>query len=115
MNEISQEGKQEIEKPPFLYHASANRDVKEFEPRVESYRDVDEGPVVFASPDKAYASMFIVPEIDDSWCQIATHEGVATIVISDEKRFKELDRGGVIYSLPPDEFENDLTKNQSGN
>ncbi len=32
------------------------------------------------------------------------------IVISDEERFKKLDKGGVIYSLPNKTFENDPEK-----
>ncbi len=99
----------EQEKPKILYHASSNVEVKDFEPRAESYRDPDEGPTIFATPDKAYASMFIVP-VDDRWAQIATLEGVNCIVISDRGRFEKLDKGGAIYSLPSKNFECDSEK-----
>jgi hypothetical protein len=35
--------KQEVLKPEFLYHASINRNISEFEPRAESIRDPSEG------------------------------------------------------------------------
>lgn len=103
----------EVEKPPFLYHASSNRSVEIFEPRAESFRDADEGSVVFATPDKAYASMFIVP-VDDSWTQIATLDNINCIVISDKNRFQQLDKGGAIYSLPTTTFETDPKKSKTG-
>ena len=101
------------EKPHFLYHASSNREIEKFEPRAESFRDANEGPAVFATPDKAYASMFLV-QVDDSWTQIATFEGISCIVISDKKRFEELDKGGAIYSLSSETFETDPKKSKTG-
>jgi len=101
------------EKPPFLYHASSNRELEKFEPRAETFRDADEGPVVFATPDIAYASMFIVPT-DDSWTRKSTFEGVNCIVISNKKHFEELDRGGAIYSLSSETFETDPKKSITG-
>jgi hypothetical protein len=94
--------------PAILYHASWNSTIYEFDPRQESIRDPDEGPVVFATPDKAYASCFMVPS-DDSWVKVGQysvndpHEPWK-IIISDEDRFRELDNGGVIYHLPSKSF-----------
>jgi len=104
----------EVEKPEVLYHASENKNIDEFEPRAESVRDKNEGPVVFATPDKALASCFIVPSTD-SWTQksiftLPTKEKIHVLVISDKERFKEADKGGAIYSLPGDNFETDLEK-----
>ena len=115
MGEINQESKVEIEKPEVLYHASSSKDIEEFEPREESVRDPNEGPVVFATPDMAYASCFIVPS-NDNWSQksiFRTQSGETThvVIISDKERFQELDKGGAIYSLPSDKFETDLEKN----
>lgn len=45
-------------RPKILYHASPNRSINVFEPRREKVRDPEEGPVVFATPDKALASAF---------------------------------------------------------
>lgn len=97
-----------------LYHASNNKDIEILEPRANSVRDLEEGPVVFASHDMSYATCFIVP-VDDSWCQIlcyssSEHPTIHVICISDEQRFKELDQGGAIYHLPLDKFTLDRGK-----
>jgi len=97
------------EKPPVLFHASRNQDIDVFEPRAEKTRDENEGPQVFGTPSRAMASIFLV-ESDDSWVESGAMDGVPYIVISDEERYKNLDTGGVIYSLPNDTFENDPEK-----
>jgi hypothetical protein len=108
------EFKIEIEKPEILYHASENKNIQEIEPRAESVRDKNEGNVVFATPDIALASCFIVPSTD-SWTQksiftLPTGEKIHVLIVSDKERFKEADKGGAIYSLPSDNFETDLEK-----
>ena len=95
-------------KPDVLFHASADRGIREFEPRADKIRDPLEGPVVFATPDKAYASCFLVPT-DDSWVKIGryTADGVTgpwKVVINGEERFRQLDQGGTIYGLPSISF-----------
>lgn len=97
------------EKPPVLFHASGNPDIEVFEPRDEKVRDKNEGPRVFATPSRAMASIFLVRS-DDSWVHSGAMNGVPYIIISDEQRFRNLDRGGSIYSLPNDTFENDQEK-----
>lgn len=99
----------EVEKPKFLYHASTNRNIEEFEPRRGSYRDPTEGPVIFASPSKAYASMFIT-KADDRWAIKGRFSDTFYTVISDEERFRNIDKGGSIYTLPPDTFTCDPKK-----
>lgn len=96
-------------KPKILYHASSNRHINIFEPRAESVRDENEGPVVFATSDKILASIFIV-STDDSWANSGLFSNVHYFVCGDKARFKKLDKGGAIYTLPPDTFENDPTK-----
>jgi len=96
-------------KPEILYSASQNRNIDIFEPRARSIRDPNEGPVIFATPDKAYASMFIVPS-NDSWTNKGRCQDQYYQVISDEKRYKKLDKGGAIYTFKSDDFETDLTK-----
>lgn len=91
------------EKPSVLYHASSRSDIEEFEPRAEKTRDPNEGPVVFASPDKASVTRFLVPT-NDSWTQISSFHKVHTIIISDEARFRALDKGGTVYALSSDTF-----------
>ncbi len=104
----------ELRKPVVLYHASSNAEIEEFEPRAESVRDKGEGPMVFASPDKAFATCFLVPT-DSSWVAIGRYsepgkKGPWHVVVSDRERFEELDHGGAIYSLPSDSFSTDPTK-----
>ena len=104
----------ELKKPAVLYHASSNTEIEEFEPRAESVRDKDEGPMVFASPDRAFATCFLVPT-DDSWAKIGRFgepgkKGPWHVVVSDRDRFEELDHGGAIYTLPSESFSTDPTK-----
>lgn len=94
----------EAVKPKILYHASANRNLERLEPKQESVRDQKEGPVVFASPDKAAVTKFLVPA-DDKWTRRGAFSGVHYHVISDRERYKNADKGGAIYHLSPDTFE----------
>jgi hypothetical protein len=100
---------------PRLFHASSNRDLSILEPRNESVRDPEEGPVVFATPDPAYASCFIV-NTDDSWTNISQwsnnpdKQGPWVVVVADRNRFLEADRGGVLYELPNETFVTDPDK-----
>ncbi len=96
-----------MKKPEVLYHASPNRNIEVFEPRAEHVRDINEGPVVFATPNKAYATCFIV-ENDDSWVQISGFNDVRVVVVSDKSRFIKHDKGGAIYELPVDTFVNEI-------
>ncbi len=98
-----------MEKPEKLYHASADRTIERFEPRADSVRDRAEGPQVFAAPDKATASMFIVPT-DDRWVRKGAFDGVPYMVISDKQKFTELDKGGAIYHLPNGTFQTNPNK-----
>jgi len=97
------------EKPTVLYHASRNKDIEKFEPRIGKRRDENEGAQIFATPSKAMAMMFLV-DTDDSWTQSGTMDGVPYIIISDKERFTALDTGGTVYSLPSDTFETDSEK-----
>lgn len=97
------------EKPPVLFHASRNPDIDIFEPRIGKRRDENEGAQVFATPNKAMATMFLV-DTDDSWTQSGAIDDVPYIIISDRERFESMDHGGTIYSLPSDSFETDLEK-----
>ena len=96
-------GEEKTVKPQVLYHASSNRAIKVFEPRNESIRHPDEGPVVFATPSKVEASKFIV-NTSDSWTNLGAFNGVPFMFCSDRKRFEESDKGGTIYHLPSDSF-----------
>lgn len=95
------------EKPAVLYHATKGADIDEFEPRQESTRDPNEGPVVFATPDRAYAAQFLVPG-DDRDSIRGYYNDVPTIVIrSSREDFEKNDMGGIVYELPSDTFDFD--------
>jgi hypothetical protein len=96
-------------KPKVLYHASSNRNLGTIEPRAKSVRDESEGPVVFASPDKAGVTKFLVPS-NDSWTRKMRFGDVHIHIISNRERYEEADRGGTIYHLSPDTFELDKTR-----
>lgn len=101
----------EVRKPDVLYHASPDSEIEVFEPRQDKVRDPLEGPVVFATPDRAFATCFLVPT-DDSWARISrfSENGVPgswKVIVSDRDRFKQLDHGGSIYHLPVDTFNSD--------
>lgn len=92
------------EKPPFLYHASANREIENFEPRAKSVRDPEEGPVVFATPDLALATTFLVSEANDNWTQNGKINNTPYMVIMGKEDFLKHDKGGSIYKFSSDGF-----------
>jgi len=113
-NNMDIETKEKQEKPTVFYHASQNRSITELSPRAESVRSEEEGPVVFGAKDKEFATMFMVPS-DDRWTMKSRFNGTYVQIISDRERFQEADKGGAIYHLPPESFENDPTKGVKGN
>lgn len=96
-----------MSKPSILYHASPNKNIDVFEPRNEHVRDINEGPVVFATPHVDLASCFLF-ENDDSWVSISRFNSVQVIIVSDRERFEREDHGGVIYELPSDTFVHEI-------
>ena len=87
-----------------LYHGSSSEFLDELSPKNERIRDRNEGPMVFATPDKAFATMFLGPRPDDSWSAKGNCNGVYYILISDEERYREEDKGGIIYGFPNEGF-----------
>ena len=102
-----------MRKPKYLYHGSSDRNLKVLKPRKESFRDEDDGLVVFATPDKAYASCFMV-NTSDSWVKIRhcnpKEPGPWHFICSDGERFKKEDKGGAIYQLLSEGFTTDPNK-----
>jgi hypothetical protein len=103
------------DKPSVLFHASDRRDISIFEPHNDSVRDAKEGPVVFATPDQAYAAMFIV-EADDSWTQRGRFSRQESwhMIIASRERYMLADKGGAIYRLSAESFSSDPTRNLYG-
>ncbi len=94
------------EKPENFYHGSANNNIEELEPKRKSYRKEDEGELLFASPDIAGATLFLARMFDNE-SRKGYENGVYYFVISDKKKFIELDKGGTVYVLPDSNFTND--------
>lgn len=100
--------------PKVLYHSSPKINIDIFEPRKEKIRDPEEGPVVFATPDKALAAAFLV-RTDGSWVKIGRFSDGKTLtpwhlVTKNKRRFRRSDKGGAIYHLPSAGFSSDPNK-----
>ncbi|XLQ19753.1 MAG: hypothetical protein ACKUBY_04130 [Candidatus Moraniibacteriota bacterium] len=90
----------QFEKPQKLYRGMSKKNIQEFDPSLnKKYRDGNEGSVIFATPDKAFASMFLVPEMNDGWTNKGKFGDVYYIVIGSEEHFRKFDNGGSIYEI----------------
>lgn len=95
------------EKPTFLYHGSAHKNIKELEPRNKSVRDPNEGPVVFATPELALAAIFMTKKVVES----GKFDDIPYAIIIDQKEsFIKNNKGGHIYIVPSSSFQNDPSK-----
>lgn len=102
------------ERPKALYHATPIAGLETLEPRARSVRDSVEGPVVFATPDKAYATVFLFQN-DGRWTQHGKINRIPYILIAqDREEFIQGDHGGFIYELSPDGFKSDPNKGMGG-
>ena len=93
-------------KPEKFYHGSSNENIEELEPKQISYRNKSEGELLFASPDIAGATLFLVRMFDDE-SRKGYDNGIYYYVISDKEKFSSLDKGGTIYELPDSNFTSD--------
>lgn len=93
-----------IQKPKVLYHASPNRKIDKFQPRSERPRSNKKEDLVFATPYKAVAAMFLAPR--DIPAEIGKYNDEYAIFINTtEAKFRLVDHGGAIYTLPNATFE----------
>lgn len=93
------------EKPEVLYVAAQIANIKELTPQRGRYREEEEGPVIFSTPDKALASVFLIKGCNDSWIRIGYFAGIPYVAICmDKDKFIKNDRGGTIYEVPSDTF-----------
>ncbi|TSC78125.1 MAG: hypothetical protein G01um101433_412 [Parcubacteria group bacterium Gr01-1014_33] len=96
----------ELEKPPFLYHGSPNRNIQGFEPRTSSGTGEKLGTQVYASQDMAVASIFLLnPE--RTWSAGKFNDVLFAVIPINRDEFIKNDKGGCIYVLPSDHFESD--------
>jgi hypothetical protein len=70
MSEFGPDKNREFEaKPTRLFHASPKRGLDVIRPNNERIRSPEDGAVVFATPDKRMATIFMLGA-DDSWVQM---------------------------------------------
>ncbi len=95
-----------MKKPRYLYHASPVRNLSQIEPRAKTIpSDFQEGQVVFATDEFAFATQFLVPS-DDSWANGGAMGDVLFFIVSDKERFHNADKGGSIYLITSQGFTN---------
>ncbi len=94
-----------MKKPKVLYVAAQTKGIKELIPTKGNCRDKDEGAVIFATPDKALASIFLIKNHNDSWTNLGYFGETPCVVIKmDKDEFLEKDGGGSIYEVSSDNF-----------
>jgi hypothetical protein len=94
------------EKPKTLYIGTQTKGIKEITPKEGNYRDKNEGAVIFSTPDKALASIFMMPNHNDSWTKIGYYGKILTVVICmDRDEYIKNDRGGSVYEVSSDSFD----------
>lgn len=86
-----------------LYHSSVEKDLRIISPRRTLSKDKYIGDFVFATSDRTYSAMYLVPKgimtlmnssVDGSWI----------VIRSDPKDFRLIDKGGAIYRLSSEGF-----------
>lgn len=102
-----------MNRPIILYHASTSANIELFEPREESPRYPGEGPLVFATPDKRVAAMFLAPKDGGSAEICKFNDEVIVVVQNSADDFIAHDKGGAIYALPADTFTTDASVGMS--
>ncbi len=95
------------EKPTILYHTSVNGDIEEFEPSNKTVRDPNEGPVVFGMTELPLAIVMMSKEVAES----GNFNGIPyAVIVGSREHFEKNDKGGFVYTMPSDTFENDPGK-----
>lgn len=93
-------------KPKVLYLAAQTTGIKELMPMKGRSRESSEGALIFSTPDKALASVFLVEGHNDSWMQIGYYSDIPCVVICmDREEFVKRDKGGTMYEVPSDTFD----------
>lgn len=96
------------EKPPVLYIATQTAGLQELSPREGRNRGGDEGAVIFSTPNKELASVFLIEGHNDSWIQIGYFSDIPYVAICMSREdFLNRDHGGTMYEVPSDTFNYD--------
>lgn len=93
----------------FLYHGSDNKNLFIIKPHKQSVRHNDEGAVIFATLDEAYAYAFTVRSRGRYRQDISrwSLDGVKSpwhIIIDNEAAFRHTDLGGAVYRVAAASF-----------
>jgi len=111
METLGNLNRENIERPKYLYLGTQVSGITELEPRRGNFRDKGEGAVIFATPDIALASMFLIKGHNDSWTRIGYLNRIPYVAIkANQEKFIKEDRGGVMYTVPSDTFNFDVNK-----
>jgi hypothetical protein len=93
-----------MNKPDILYHASENNHLIQLDPRTDEERLAHYGTsLLFATPYKPMAAMFLAPKTQDNEITRFGHI-FAFIAATTSEEFIQKDLGGAIYTLPSDSF-----------
>lgn len=87
----------------FLYHASANQNLKVLEPQRTISKDKYIGNYVFATADKVLALMYLVPK-GYGTIMYSKENPPRILIRADEKEIRSKDNGGAIYTVDPSDF-----------
>lgn len=95
------------ERPKILYHATENSDLEKISALQRSYRDEQEGPKVFATPELQTAAFFISRKVKESG---RFGETPYAVIVGDRDEFIETDQGGTVYEFSSEGFITDPQK-----
>ncbi len=110
-DKIKQGIEHELEKPPLLYHGSPHKNIQELQPKRKTVRDPEEGEVLFATQDLAFATLFMIP-LRGLTC--GRFNKIPYVCIeSSKEEFIRNDTGGHVYVVPSDSFSCDSHKGLS--
>jgi hypothetical protein len=91
-------------RPEVLYRGTPNKGVSQFVPKEKIGSGSSERLVVSAAPDRTVATKFVVP-VENQNVVMGSFGDVHYYVCNNEQAFREMDEGGAIYTLRPDDFE----------
>jgi hypothetical protein len=95
-----------IEKPDKLFVSAQTKGIEELLPQEGRHRGHKEGAVIFATPDKTLASIFLVEGHNDSWMEIGYFNDIPyTAICMSREDFIKKDRGGTMYEVPSEHFD----------
>lgn len=99
-----------MEKPKILYHGSSEIELGELRPHQRSFRDEHEGPLIFATPNKALATIFMAKEENSVRASGFMNDILYAVICRNREDFIAEDNGGAVYELSSEHFSYDPHK-----